>query len=196
MTKETFIKQLKTSLSGLPKAEIDEVVADYEEYFASGAAEKRSEEDIAKSLGDPTAIAKQIKVTAKIKKAEDHWSAGNIMRAVLATAGLGFLNLVFVFGPFMGLVGALIGLFATGIGLVAGGIASFVVSIVAWSSPEFISGYVNVGVHPAGAMLISIFMVSFGILFIIGCGYIAKWFYILTVKYLKLNVRVITGEKE
>lgn len=196
MTKETFIKKLKGSLNGLPKEEIDEVISDYNEYFDSGLAEKRTEDDIAKSLGDPVTIAKQLKVTAKIKKAEDHWSAGNIMRAVLATAGLGMLNLIFVFGPFMGLVGTLIGLFATGIGLTAGGIAGSIVSIVAWSSPEFTNHYVTVGAHPAAVLFLSIFLACFGLLFTIGCGYLAKWFYIITVKYLKLNARVITGEKE
>ncbi|MFA7253380.1 MAG: DUF1700 domain-containing protein [Patescibacteria group bacterium] len=196
MKQETFIKNLKLSLNGLSKAEIDEVVADYLEYFEAGAAEKRSEDEIAKSLGDPRAIGKQIRATARIKKAEDQWSATNITRAVLATAGLGMLNLIFVFGPFMGLVGVLIGLFGTGIGITAGGIAGTIASIVAWSDPDFASNYINIGAHPAAILLLSAALVCFGLIFTVGCSFLAKWFYILTVKYLRLNARVITGEKE
>lgn len=196
MNKETFIKKLKAGLVGLSKEEVDDVLSDYEEYFSSGLEEKRTEEDIAKSLGDPKAIAKQIKVTAKIKKAETNWSAGNITRAVLATAGLGLLNVIFILGPFMGLVGTLFGLFAAGIGMFAGGVVSFIVSIIMWSDPNFASNYVNMGAHPAAVLFLGISLACFGVLWTVGSGYLAKWFYILTVKYLKLNARVITGEKE
>ena len=48
MTKEKWIEELKNRLKGLSKEEIDEIVADYNEYFYDAMQSGRSEEEIAK----------------------------------------------------------------------------------------------------------------------------------------------------
>jgi uncharacterized membrane protein len=97
----------------------------------------------------------------------------------------------------MGLVGALIGLFGAAIGITSGGIVATVASFIMTIAPNLTDRYFGeLGNLPIAGIFMGIAMTCFGLLFIIANGYIAKWFYILTVKYLKLNARIITGEKE
>jgi len=196
MKKELFIKNLRSELTGIEIQEADEIVADYEEYFSAGIENGRSEEEIARSLGDPRVLAKQLRAESKVKRAEKNVSVSNILRAVLATAGLGLFNLIFISGPFFGLLGALLGLYAAGIAVFASGFASIVAGIFYWSNPEFFSQYAHIGVHPVVAILFGLSSACFGILFLIGCGYLTKLFFQGTVKYLKFNLKVIIGEKE
>jgi uncharacterized membrane protein len=147
-------------------------------------------------LGDPTTLSKQIRASAKVKKAETSYSAGNIIRAVLATAGLGLFNIIFIAGPFFGLIGALIGLYAAAVSVFAAGILGIISGLVFWANPHFLDQCVSMGIHPVAALLLGISCACFGILFVIACGYLTKWFYIGTLKYLKMNLKVITGDKE
>ncbi|MCM1023207.1 MAG: DUF1700 domain-containing protein [Prevotella sp.] len=58
MTRKQYISKLRKSLMfRLPNSEIDEIVSDMEECFEAGAAEGKSEEEIAVSLGEPKAAA-------------------------------------------------------------------------------------------------------------------------------------------
>ena len=197
MTKKEYLKKLENALTGLPYSEIKDVLSDYEEHFDAGLSAGRSEDELTKSLGEPRNIAKQIKAVSKIEKAEKNVSVANIFRAILATAGLGFINLIFVVGPFMGLVGILIGMFCAAIGVISAGVVSTVASIVFTAAPNLAVNYFGeVGALPAAGIFFGIALACFGLLFIIGCGYAAKWFYLLTVQYLKFNARIITGEKE
>lgn len=197
MTKNEYLKKLENALTGLPYSEIKDVLSDYEEHFEAGKSAGRTDKELVDSLGDPIAIAKQIKATAKIKKAEKNVSVANIMRAILATAGLGFVNVVFILGPFLGLVGTLIGLFGAGIGITAGGIGATVGSFVLAVAPNITHQYLGeLGNYPVAGIFFGIALSCFGLLFLVGCSYLTKWFYTLTVNYLKFNARIITGEKE
>ena len=60
MNKETFLKQLDASLTKLPQDERRDIIQDYEEYFAIGLEEGKTEEQIAGSLGSPSQIAKEM----------------------------------------------------------------------------------------------------------------------------------------
>lgn len=93
MTKNQFIKTLRASLRGLPPAQMDDITADYEEYFRDGAANGRSEEQIADGLGDPTQIAKELLCEMRIQAWETKKSFGNLGRVLLAVVALGGLNL-------------------------------------------------------------------------------------------------------
>ena len=50
MTKEKWIEELKNRLKGLSKEEIDEIVADYNEYFYDAMQSGRSEDEIAEVI--------------------------------------------------------------------------------------------------------------------------------------------------
>ena len=61
MTRNEFIRRLKRGLSGLPAADQDEVVADYEAHFDAGAAEGRSDVEVAEALGNPSRLARELR---------------------------------------------------------------------------------------------------------------------------------------
>ena len=80
MKKKEFINELRKELKGIDKDELDDILADYEDHIMIGLKKKRKEADIIKALGEPAAIAKQVKADFHIKKAETKFSASNIFR--------------------------------------------------------------------------------------------------------------------
>lgn len=185
MNKKEFIKELKNHLKHLQKEELDEIVADYEEHFQIGSEEGRSEKEIVKSLGKPKTIAKHVKAEHLVKKAEDETSTKSVLRAVLASLGLGFFNLVFVLGPFLGIVGVLIGITGAGLGLTIGGIGALFF---------LLTGIATSGISLKASFFISIGITTLGLLILIANFYIARFFGKLVLKYLKLNLKIIKPE--
>ena len=152
---------------------------------------KRKEEAIIKALGDPKAIAKQIKADYHIKKAETKASAANIARAVYASIGLGLFNLILILGPFIAILGILVGLFAAAISITITGIATFVASIFSNLLPQ----HVSIGVSAVGFSFASVGIICFGLLFLIGDFYLTKLIFKLTIRYLKFNLGIIKGKE-
>ncbi len=190
MNRKEFFKDLSKYLRGIPREDEEEIINDFEEHFDIGEKEGRTEEDLAKSLGDPKALANQFKASIVVAQAEKETTAVNITRAVFATLGLGFFNLIFVLGPFIGVVGIFAGLFATAIGVTAGGITGLLGTIFSPLFPE----YFNLIVNPAVGIFASIGVICFGVLFFIGSIYLTKGFFRLFIKYIKFNARIVTGK--
>ena len=99
--------------------------------------------------------------------------------------GLGFLNIMFVLGPFLALFGILIGLFAASVAITIAGLALVTISIAA--SPLIV-------LNPVGTAFIGIALACLGILFFIGNTFLVRIFYKLTVLYLKFNIKIIKPE--
>ncbi|MFZ3085557.1 MAG: DUF1700 domain-containing protein, partial [Candidatus Hydromicrobium sp.] len=137
MNKKDFMYKLSLYLGGIPGEDRQDVISDFEEHFKEGLAEGRTEEEIADSLGDPKSLANQFKASILVSEAEKTTSAVNIIRAVFATLGLGFLNLVFILGPFIAIVAVLISLFASAIAIIAAGITVFFASIFGPLIPQY-----------------------------------------------------------
>lgn len=194
MNKNEFLTKLSNLLSDLPSDERREILFDYEEHFSIGLEEGKTEDDIIAGLGNPNSIAKQYKANYIVTQAEVNPSPSNILKAVFATIVLGFFNLVFVLGPFLGFVGVLIGLFAASIGIIIAGISIFGVTALGPALGP-LSAYVTLPVgmisNTGATLFFSIGLTSLGLLFIIGNCYLARWLYIVTIKYLKLNLRII-----
>jgi uncharacterized membrane protein len=189
VNKNEFLITLERSLSNFTNDERREILYDYEEHFRIGEEIGKSEEQLIGELGDPDQIARQYRANQRIDLAEAEPSTKNIFRAVFAAISLGFFNLIFVFGPFMGIVGALIGFFAAAIGITVAGGGMMLGVLLAPVIPEFINlpGGAAAGMfifYGAGTM-------ALGALFFIGVCYITKYFYIGTVKYLKWNLSII-----
>jgi uncharacterized membrane protein len=191
MNKKDFLNKLSSYLGGIPVEERQDVINDFEEHFKEGLAEGRTEEEIADSLGDPRALANQFKANILVSQAEKTTSAINITRAVLATLGLGFFNLVFILGPFIAIVAVLISLFVSAIAIIAAGITVFFASIFGPLIPQYFAVLIN----PAVTIFGSIGVTCFGILFFVGCIYLSKILYRLFVRYIKFNLRIITGKE-
>lgn len=192
MTKKEFLAILRGELKGYDSAEIDDLVSDYETHFDEGHAAKRSEKEIAQKLGDPKMIAREYKTVALVKMAEEKPTLSNVSKAVLAFVGLGFFNLVFVFGPFMGAVGVMIGLSASVLALIVSGIAGMAVSII---GPIIPSHVIEFGVNPISAFLFFVALTCFGIVSSMGLMSLWRWFLKVTLTYIKFNLSIVTGEK-
>lgn len=185
MTKAQFLKQLERALNRLPTSERKDILYDYEEHIRSAMEQGVGEEEAILALGNPRALAKELLASYLIDKAETSRSIGNVLRAVLATIGLGFFNLVVVLGPFLGIVGFLVGLFGASIGLIAGPIAGLI---------GMVTGHVAYGmVSPLQATFLLLGIDGIGFLLLALSLLIAKFMTGLTLRYLRLNLRIIQG---
>lgn len=190
-TKKKFMEELKKNLKGLSKEDRDEIIEDYEAHFLIGKKKKRKELEIAKSLGNPKQIAKQAKMELLVTKAEEEKSVGNIFRMIFATIGMSFFNLVFVVGIFFALLAVVISLFATGFAITLSGLALMIFAFFPAIEFFYMPAFNHVAMFFGGIAISSL-----GLLFAIGAYYIGKGFYILTIKYVKLNIRIIKGSKK
>ncbi|WP_234978656.1 HAAS signaling domain-containing protein [Anaerosalibacter sp. Marseille-P3206] len=187
MTKAEYIQSLRTYLKKLPPDELEDIIYDYEEHFQIGLSKEKTEEEIARELGDPRNIAKMYNVSSKIDEAEQNPSTKNILKAVFSAMALGIFNFIIVLGPFIAIVGLLIGLYGLSIGFVAGGISAiFGTMFVPFSSYQ-----VTFGVNSITSISFGIGLTALGALFFIACIYFTKLLYKGTISYLKWNVDII-----
>lgn len=191
MNKNEFLKQLSSLLSNLPSDERQEILFDYQEHFSIGLEEGKTDEEIIKSLGSPKSIARQYTANYIVNQAEANPSTTNVLRAIFASIVLGFFNLVFVLGPFVGVVGILIGLFGASIGISIAGVSVFCGVALFPILSSTISMPIALTSNVPATIFLGIGLTSLGLLFTIGNCYLAKWLYIATIKYLKFNLRII-----
>jgi uncharacterized membrane protein len=191
MNKKEFLGRLSELIKDIPEEEKKDILFDYEEHFRIGLEKGRKEEEIAASLGDPKAIAKQSRASCILKEAEKTTSASNIIRAIFAVVGLGFFNLVIVLGPAIGLMGILVALFAAAFAITVSGAAVLFGTLI---GPIFVW---NIYIPFAAVVSIplGIGLTALGLLFIIGAFYLTKFFYKLSISYLKMNLQIITNRR-
>lgn len=194
MSKYEFLNTLEGSLRGIPYEDKRDIMYDYEEHFRIGNENGKTEHEIATSLGDPKTIAKLYRANYTLEKARSEPSSKNILRAIFAAISLGFLNLVFVLGPFIGICAVIIALFAAAAAVTGSGIIIFLSSFI----PNLMNNVHidNSFVIPAAALFIGIGITALGALFFIGVVYLAKYFYKGTMKYLNWNISIIKDKKE
>lgn len=96
MNKAEFMGQLAESLGRLPKPDLDDILADYEEYFACAALEGRNEQELCERLGDPKKLAKEYSVQKYIEKAKEERTAKSMAKAFFSSAGLGIIDFFYV----------------------------------------------------------------------------------------------------
>jgi uncharacterized membrane protein len=187
---QEYIRILRSRLEGtLPKDELDDIISDYSEHFTIGKANGRTDEELWQSLGSPDDVARELRVMHLVKKAEDDRSCRNIFHAVVATLGLGLFNLVFVLVPFIILVVMLLVIFILGVVITFSGLSAVVFSLLQ------ILGFsaFSIWLSPLAGVFFSIGMTSTGLLIVIGSYYLARFFSHVGIRYLKWNIRVITG---
>lgn len=119
------------------------------------------------------------------------------MRAVLASIGLGLFNIIFILGPYLALAGILIAVYATavalivaGIGLVFGGVVMAVGGTV-FFAPVVIPAGIAGGTLIVAILGAGVAIAALGGLIFLGALKLTQLFYQVTLKYLKLNVRII-----
>lgn len=189
-TEQEFIRILRSRLEDtLPPEELSDIISDYTEHFRIGKADGRTEEDLFCSLGSPEDVAREIRATHFVRKAEGDRSWKNILHAVLATIGLGLFNLVFVLAPFIILMVLLFVIFIVGIAFsVCGPVAGVFALLQLAGLPAF-----AIWLSPAAGIFFSIGITTLGLLLVIGDYFLARFFYHIGIRYLKWNIGVITG---
>lgn len=198
MNKDEYLERLKDLVKDMPKEDREDIFLDYEEHFMIGLEKGRTEEEISMALGDPETVAKQIKVEQMIKKAEDKPSVGSIYEAALAAAGLGFFNLVFIAGPALLLAAFIVGLLVIGLAVIFSGILTTISPLLQLLFPQqnlhlpSSSGFFGNLVIMGGGIGLTIA----GVALVVVMAYVARWFYNLMIRYLKLNLKIIRGRKE
>lgn len=94
--KDDFLTRLAAGLRGLPRETIDDILQDYEGHFEDGRRAGRSDEDIARHLGDPARLARELRAEAGIQRWEDERSLAAGLGAVVGLLGLAALDLFLV----------------------------------------------------------------------------------------------------
>jgi uncharacterized membrane protein len=123
MTREAFIARLWAGLKGMPPRAAADIVADYDAHFAEGAAQGRSEAEIAAALGDPERLSRELRAEAGVKQWETRRSPEAAAVAVFAVLGLGAIDILFLLPIVITLVSVLFGLIVAALGVfVAGGV--------------------------------------------------------------------------
>ncbi len=191
MNKKEFLGRLSELIKDIPEEEKKDILFDYEEHFRIGLEKGRKEEEIAASLGDPKVIAKQSRASCILREAEKTTSASNIMRAIFAAVGLGFFNLVIVLGPAIGLIGILVALFAAAFAITVSGAAVLLGTLL---GPVF-AWNVYIPFAAVVSIPLGIGLTALGLLSIIGTFYLTKFFYKLSISYLKMNLQIITNRR-
>ena len=122
MNRAHFMAQLRDGLAGLHHTDISDIVADYESHFSDGAADGRTQEEVAAALGDPARLARELRAEIGLKRWEEERSPSGAAAAVFAVLGLGALDLFILLPVLMTVGGVLFGLAMAAIaGLFAGG---------------------------------------------------------------------------
>lgn len=121
MNRAHFMAQLRDGLSGLHHVDIGDIVTDYERHFADGAADGRTEEEVAAALGDPARLARELRAEVGFRRWEQRPSAGNFMGVVLALLGLATLDFIILLPLLCFLAAMFVGLGIGCLGMVVGG---------------------------------------------------------------------------
>jgi uncharacterized membrane protein len=181
MNKEQFLAKMNDALKRLPSTEREDILQDFREHFEVGLSEGKKEEEIARGLGSPQQIAKEMVASYRLEQVEESASTGNVLRAVWAVIGLGFFNLVIVLGPFVALAGIVFSGWAAGLG--------FILTPILY--------LLNVVIHPEifawFDLFFALFLSGLGIFIAIGMFYVTRWLFKGFVKYLNFNVRMVKG---
>jgi uncharacterized membrane protein len=207
MNKDEFFRTLDAAFTNFTWSEKKEIMYDYEEHFRIGLEKGKTEEELIAELGEPEDIANQYKLDSTSKKIilsdpvnkeytndykrykEDRSTVENVSISAIAVMCLLIFNLIFILGPFLGLVGGIIGLFAGAIGAFFGGIGLTFGNILA----PFVHNFSGIpsNISPIASIFFGIGTTAFGTLFFIGDCYIVKYFFIGTRKYINWNLSII-----
>lgn len=122
MKRNEFIRRLKAGLKGMPQADIDEIVADYDAHFEAGLAEGRAEEEVAAALGNPARLARELRFEAGFRNWTTERSPSSAWSAILAFMGLATIDILILLPIVLPVLGVMFGLFVATIAIfVAGG---------------------------------------------------------------------------
>jgi len=184
MTREMYMQELDRLLSAVPQPVRTEWLFDYDMHFRMAAERGMTEEQAAMELGDPRAIAGELLLNYRVHQAEDRSNVVSVSRAVFATVGLGFFNLIFVLGPFVALMAGLLALWGVSVAFFGAAVAAVV------------EAYRGTMFSLQQGLFVALAATGLGLLSGAGTLYLTRGFFKLTLNYLKFNTRLVRGGKE
>ena len=188
MNKDVFLSRLDSYLGEeIDAEEKKDILLEYRQYFSQGLINGVSEEEIARTLDEPAKIAKRVKATVMIRRAETNTSNGKLFRAILTTCNLSLFNRIYILWPFLGLVGVLCGLFVTGISVSFAGLVLFMGAFLEPVYPWFL----DIPVEPIVSISQSLGITILGLCWTMVITKLIKWAYKKVINYLKTNIRTV-----
>ncbi|MNI01475.1 hypothetical protein D3C73_543190 [compost metagenome] len=208
MSKVDYFRELNYRLRGLPERERHNILQVYEELFQKAVENGKREDEIAESLGYPRVPQWEEPAPAAPKQADQGYSqpfspsyeqprprpepapythpypvkGESGIKAILVSIALGFFNLIFVLGPFLGICGVIIGLYASSFALTVSPIALLIGNDWnAGSADVQFSVYAMLAFFGAGLLLSSLTI------------WFSKLFFKLTRMYVRFNMKLIKG---
>ena len=194
MNKKEFIDTLYLSLHSISEEEKRDILMDYEEHFQVGLERGLSEEEVSRNLGSPEQIAKQFKYSSLVNRAEQRTTPTNVIRVIFAGIGLGFFNLVLGLPLIVTVLSLLISGAAIGLSFIVAGISSFIAILLEPLKLTFMSMmYIPNLTSRFMLIFFSIGLTFIGVAVIILFIKIIKSFLLGVLKYIKTNIKIITG---
>lgn len=190
MKENEFLRRLEQSIFKLPDDEKNEILADYKEHFSVGRASGKTDDEISLSLGKPETIGRAYLADYSFGRVAEQTGfakrAGWLVIGIVAAVGLGVFNLIFLSIPFLIVVFLLLG--GWGISFVAPIVG--IALLFSWPFSIAVPGLAFVSLLFAGTgfIFLGCFLLTMMILLTYG-------FFLLVIKYLKANVRLILQER-
>ncbi|MEG0156925.1 MAG: DUF1700 domain-containing protein [Anaerovoracaceae bacterium] len=182
MSRAEWLKKLQLELYKLPRIEIDDAVAYYNEYFEEAGPEH--EQDVIRDLGSPSKIATQIKADYAVRQLENNDYTGNAEGKKKGVFSKAWMIILAVFGGIcaapvalpvvialvalavamiVAVVGILVAAIATAIGVFIGGLVMVVLGIILLGS-SVPAGVLFIGLGLMGMALTAMFALGVGAL--------------------------------
>ena len=115
MTRQAFLARLRDGLRGLPPQTIADILTDYEAHFSDGIAAGRTEDEVARALGDPDRLARELRAESALNRWRDERSPSSAAGAVFAVLALGAIDILFLLPILMTVVMVIFALFLAAI---------------------------------------------------------------------------------
>ncbi|MFB0636362.1 hypothetical protein ACEPP6_13900 [Bacillus rugosus] len=181
MNQELFLQELSKALKPLSEEERNEVLFDFKEHITEGMKEGRPEADIIREFGSPKQIAKELLQDVMETAPAEQRPKKNLFHMACSAIAISFLNLIFVLGPAIGLLGVFVGLCGAALALSVSPII-FVGMVLFQTNPHMVLEF-----------FLSLVFGSLGLLSCIGLWYLGKRLYSMILLYIKYNLKLVTG---
>ncbi len=183
MRKVDFMQTLERSLTPLAVEERQDILADFDEHFATGQAMGKTEEEVARELGDPRALAAQYVEPVPQSASSEKTSVAQGIFAFLALLLFDAIIALPVFGV---LFAVWVSLWAGAASLLVGGMGAMVAALGPWLLAPSIMARV-------GIFLLGMAALALSVLWGIGMVFVTKWCGRGLMAFLHAHVRIKKG---
>lgn len=184
MNKQAYMQRLDGALARLKPEDRREILSDFDEHFANGIAGGKTEEEVARELGEPEALAAQY--TEGLPVPRQPVKASGVARGVLAAFGLLLFDAMIALPVIAALFAVWAALWSVVLAILGAALACLVA--------PFIGGFGVAGLLAGfGVFLIGISLLALTALAGIGMVYVTKYAFLGLAAFIKAHVRIIKG---